>query len=280
MNQLVTTDWLAEHLYDDNLVIADSRWIHLNPAAAYASFLEGHIPGAVYVSVDDDLSELGDSSRGRHPLPSPEQLVARLARKGIGKGKRVISTEEDSFKVAARLWWLLRWIGVDDVAVLDGGLAKWKAEGREVESAEVKRPPAQPFDIRIRKELMIEGEEFEQWVANGGLVFDARAPERYRGEVEGLDKRAGHIPGAGNIPLASLVTGTPARLKSAAELRDLFATNKISETQTVAAYCGSGVTACQLLWALDQAGYSQLKLYPGSWSEWIELHPDAGVRLT
>ena len=280
MGQLVSTEWLAEHLDDSDLVIADVRWVHQNSNAAYASYLNGHIPGAVFVDVDADLSEVGDYSKGRHPLPAPADLVSRLARKGIGKGVRVVATEEESFKVAARLWWLLRWIGVDNVMVLDGGFAKWKAEGRAIEAHQTKRAPVRPFDIRLREELMIDADEVLHRMTNGGLLFDARAPERYRGEVEALDKRAGHIQGAGNIPLASLLNGNPPRLQSRDELRTLFESHGISDGKAVAAYCGSGVTACQLLWALDCAGFQNLQLYPGSWSEWIELHPEAGVKLT
>lgn len=280
MGQLVSTEWLAEHLHDSDLVIADVRWVHQNSNAAYADFLNGHIPGAVFIDVDADLSEVGDYSKGRHPLPAPADLVSRLARKGIGKDVRVVATEEESFKVAARLWWLLKWIGVEDVLVLDGGLAKWKAEGREIELHQTKREPVPPYDIRLRDDMMIDAVEVARRTANGGLVFDARAPERYRGEVEALDKRAGHIEGAQNIPLATLITGTPAQLLNSQELQKMFQGYGIGDGKAVAAYCGSGVTACQLLWAFDQAGIRNLQLYPGSWSEWIELHPEAGVKLT
>lgn len=280
MNQLVTTDWLAEHLDDEDLIVADVRWVHMNSNAAYADYLSGHIPGAVFIDVDADLSDIGDYSKGRHPLPAPAELVSDLARKGIGKGKRVVATEEESFKVAARLWWLLKWIGVEDVYVLDGGLAKWKAEGRAIEMHETKRAPVEPYDIRLNEEQMIDADEVERRTANGGLVFDARAAERYRGEVEPLDKRSGHIDGAGNIPLASLLTGDPPRMKSPEELRKMFQGFGLKDDEAVVAYCGSGVTACQLLWAMDQAGYRNLQLYPGSWSEWIELHPKAGKDLT
>lgn len=280
MKQIVTTDWLAEHLQDETIVIADARWVHMDSAAAYASYLQGHIPGAVFVDVDSVLSELGDYSKGRHPLPNPEDMVRKLASIGIGQGKFVVATEGDSFKVSARLWWLLRWIGVDDVAVLDGGFVKWQAEGREVETREHKRLPVSPYPVRLRSEMMSDAIEVERNLARGETVLDARAAERYRGEIEPLDKRAGHIEGARSIPLADLLTGDPPRLKSLEELRALFGEAGITDDESVTAYCGSGVTACQLLLALDQAGYGKLQLYPGSWSEWIELHPEAGVKLT
>jgi len=275
--QIVTTDWLAEYINDPGIVIADIRWVHMDPKAAYASYLEGHIPNAVFVDVDLDLSEVGDFSKGRHPLPTPEELVKRLARKGIGQGRRVICTEAKGFKLAARLWWLLRWIGVDDVAVLDGGFAKWKAEGRAVETAEKAVSSVAPFEIRLREELMVDARAVAQSIAAGEAVLDARASERYQGEIEPLDKRAGHIEGASNMPLSELMTGDPPQLKSKTELREAFERLGVHDQQAVTAYCGSGVTACQLLWAMDQAGYTDLKLYPGSWSEWIELHSNAGV---
>lgn len=280
MNNLVTTDWLAEHLHDDDIVIADVRWVHQNSAAAYQSYLTGHIPRAIFIDVDQVLSEIGDARKGRHPLPNPEMMVARLAAKGIGRGKRVIATEEDTGKVAARLWWLLKWVGFDDVAVLDGGLTKWKAEGRLVEQHETVLPPAHPYEIKLRPEIMLSAEEIAELIAHGGKVFDARAAERFRGEIEALDKRAGHIEGAGNIPLAVLYEGEPPRLKSPEKLRALLAEQGLSEGKRAVAYCGSGVTACQLLWAMDRAGFTDLYLYPGSWSEWIELHPEAGRVLT
>ncbi|MCB1060918.1 MAG: sulfurtransferase [Calditrichaeota bacterium] len=280
MNQIVSTEWLAGHLQDEGIVIADVRWVHKNSEAAHQSYLTGHIPGAVFVDVDADLSELGDYSKGRHPLPTPEDLVERLARKGIGKGKRVICTEEEAFKVAARLWWLLRWIGVDDVLVLDGGVAKWRDEGRPIETRETVLPSVEPFDIRLRSAMMIEAPEVARRIKAGETVLDARAAERYRGEVEALDKRAGHIDGAMNLPLDSFLEGNPPRLKSGETLAEVVRDLRLSPSKPVTAYCGSGVTACQLLWGLSQLGFENLILYPGSWSEWIELHPEAGVALT
>ncbi|MBK6767244.1 MAG: sulfurtransferase [bacterium] len=280
MKSIVSTEWLAEHLHNEDIVVADVRWVHLNSDAAHRSYLSGHIPGAVFVDVDAVLSEIGDPLRGRHPLPDPQAMVERLAALGIGKSRRVIATEEESGKVAARLWWLLKWIGVDDVAVLDGGLAKWRAESRAIETTESHKSPAPPYDVRLHDSLMLDAATVARHVAHGGKLFDARAPERFRGDVEGLDKRAGHIDGAGNIPLARLYIGDPPQLRTVEELRELFSESGVGAGDAVAAYCGSGVTACQLLWAMEYAGLQQLYLYPGSWSEWIELHPEAGRTIT
>lgn len=280
MNSLVTTDWLAEHLHDESLVIADVRWVNQNSVAAYQGYLAEHVPGAIFLDVDEVLSAIGDPRKGRHPLPQPEVMAQRLAAKGIGQGKCVIATEEETGKVAARLWWMLKWIGVDDVAVLDGGLAKWKAEGRAIAQQENVLLPVTPYEIKLRSEIMLSANEVAERISRGEKVLDARAAERFRGEVEALDKRAGHIDGAGNVPLAQLYEGDPPRLKSAEKLRELFAEQGLMEGKSATAYCGSGVTACQLLWAMDRAGISDLYLYPGSWSEWIELHPEAGRVLT
>lgn len=280
MNQLVTTAWLAEHLNDSDLVIADIRWVNRDSDAAYRGYLQGHIPGAVFVDTDADLSEIGDYSKGRHPLPGPLDLVERLARKGIGKGKRVVCTEEESFKLSARLWWLLRWIGVDDVLLLDGGLVKWKAEGRAISTDESKAKAVEPYDIHLRADLMVTAEQVQARVTKGAKLLDARAEQRFRGEVETIDKRAGHIEGAASLPLAMLVEGDPPRMKSSDAIRETVKSIGLTTQQSVTAYCGSGVTACQLLWGLHYAGFGNLHLYPGSWSEWIELHPEAGVEIT
>jgi len=280
VKSVVSTEWLAEHLHDDDLIVADLRWVHLDSRAAHQSYLSGHIPGAVFVDVDTVLSEIGDPLKGRHPLPDPHRMAEQLSKLGIGKGRRVVATEGDSGKVAARLWWLLKWIGADEVAVLDGGLVKWQAEGRPVETVESHRSAVAAYDVRLNNRLMLDAVGVKAHLARGGKLLDARAPERFRGDVEGLDKRAGHIDGAGNIPLAWLFIGDPPRLRTPGELRELFAENGIADEDDVAAYCGSGVTACQLLWAMDYAGLQRLNLYPGSWSEWIELHPEAGRTIT
>ncbi|MCB9365869.1 MAG: sulfurtransferase [Calditrichaeota bacterium] len=279
MDSLVTTEWLAQHLNYEDLVVADIRWVHLNSEAARAEYKSGHIPGAVFVDCDQVLSEIGDPRRGRHPLPDPNRMVQKLAEIGIGKGKRVVAVETDPGKVAARLWWLLQWIGVKDVAILDGGLRKWVAEGRAIATGEERRPACEPYEVSVRSDLMRNAKEVAAG-QSGRVLLDARIPARFQGEIEPLDKRAGSIDGAGNLPLGLLHDGEPAKLKTTEELRELFRANGLSPDAEITTYCGSGVTACHLLWALERAGYTKLSLYPGSWSEWIELHEDAGKRLT
>ena len=275
MHDLVDTAWLAAHLGDDNLVVADIRWQHGQPDFGREAFAAGRIPGAVRLSLDTDLSDLRDLSRGRHPLPDPRNLVAALARAGIGEGTRVVAYDDAAGGVAARLWWLLRWLGLKGVGfLLDGGLAKWTAEERPVESGTARDPAPHPRPLapRAREELTVSRADVARAEALGLVLLDARAPERYRGEVEPIDTRAGHIPGALNAPFAANLTGNAAPLfRSPEELRAAFARLGLGpgDGPRVVCYCGSGVTACHDLLALELAGIRGARLYPGSWSEWV-----------
>lgn len=275
MLDLVDTAWLAAHLGDENLVVADIRWQHGQPDFGREGFEAARIPGAVRLSLDSDLSDLRDPARGRHPLPDPRALVAALARAGIGEGTRVVAYDDAAGGVAVRLWWLLRWLGLKGVGVvLDGGLAKWLAEGRPVDSgpAPVPAPHPRPLAPRVRPELTVSRDEVARAEALGLVLLDARAPERYRGEVEPIDARAGHIPGAVNAPFAANLTADAAPVyRSPEELRAAFARLGLGPRDggRIVCYCGSGVTACHDLLALELAGIRGARLYPGSWSEWV-----------
>jgi len=275
MHDLVDTAWLAAHLGDANLVVADIRWQHGQPDFGREAFEAGRIPGAVRLSLDTDLSDLRDLSRGRHPLPDPRQLVAALARAGIGDGTHVVAYDDAAGAVAVRLWWLLRWLGQKGVCVvLDGGTAKWTAEGRAVESgpAPDAAPHPRPLAPRVRDELTVSRDDVARADALGLVLLDARAPERYRGEIEPIDARAGHIPGAVNAPFTNNLTGDASPVyRSPEELRAGFARLGVEpgDGPRVVCTCGSGVTACHDLLALELAGIRGARLYPGSWSEWI-----------
>lgn len=275
MHDLVDTAWLAAHLGDANLVVADIRWQHGQPDFGREAFEAGRIPGAVRLSLDDDLSDLTDPSRGRHPLPDPRHLVAALARAGIGEGTRVVAYDDAAGAVAVRLWWLLRWLGLKGVGfVLDGGIAKWTAEGRAVGSgpAPDAAPHPRPLTPRVRDELTVSRDVVARADALGLVLLDARAPERYRGEIEPIDTRAGHIPGAVNAPFADHLSGDTAPIfRSPEELRAGFARLGVGpdDGPRIVCYCGSGVTACHDLLALELAGIRGARLYPGSWSGWI-----------
>jgi thiosulfate/3-mercaptopyruvate sulfurtransferase len=229
----------------------DCRWELGNPERGRELYLEGHIPGASFLDVERDLSAPGGPGEvgGRHPLPAAEDFAGAAGRAGIGPGVFVVAYDQGATGGAARLWWLLRHLGHDDVAVLDGGLGAWLGPLRAGEEDVT----AQEFVPRPRGDDTIEAEELEARLAEPGLVVvDARAPERYRGEVEPVDPVAGRIPGAVNLPYAGL-GAIPEELLRAGEL---------------VVYCGSGVTACVDLLALARAGRPDARLYPGSWSDW------------
>ena len=268
MRDLVTTDWLARRLGDPALRIVDVRW-YLDPARngrhAYAA---GHIPGAVFLDVDADLSAPGGGrgrAAGRHPWPPAEQVSRVMGGAGIGRGTHVVAYDDQAGAVAARLWYLLRAYGHDDVAVLDGGLPKWTAEGRPLTSDVAAVPPS-TFDARPRPGFVL-GKADVIGRDPARPLLDARAPERYRGETEPIDLRAGHIPGAQSAPFAGNLTAGPRPVfLPPAALRQRYAA-LAAERAAPIVYCGSGVTACHDLLALHLAGLPG-SLYAGSWSEW------------
>ena len=268
MKPLVTTEWLAAELGAPDLRVADVRW-YLDPARrgrdAYAA---GHVPGAVFLDMDTDLSAPGGGRglpSGRHPWPGKEQVERIMSAAGIGPGVRVVAYDDQAGAMAARLWYLLRAYGHDAVAVLDGGLPKWTAEGRPVETASV-TPPAAAFTARPREGWVLDKAAM---VREGprSVVLDARTAQRYLGDSDPIDPRAGHIPGALNAPFRDNLTGDPLPVfLTAAELRSRYEALGADRAAPIV-YCGSGVTACHNLLALELAGLRG-RLYAGSWSEW------------
>jgi thiosulfate/3-mercaptopyruvate sulfurtransferase len=272
---IVSSEWLAAHRGEREPVVADVRWGHGVPSAGRDAYEAGHIPGAVFLDLDDDLSDRSDLSRGRHPLPDPSVFVNTLARAGIGQDTRVICYDDGDGSYAARLWWMMRWIGGQDSALLDGGLAKWTAEGREIEvGGGVRRARSDlPLMPQANAGLVAKIDAVERVVQDGVILLDARAPERYRGEVEPIDARAGHIPGAINAPfMSNLTSDQPPVFRSDESLKARFKELGIENESDVICYCGSGVTACHAIIALELAGVRRVRLYPGSWSEWIVKH--------
>ena len=265
---LIPTAALADLLADSTAVIVDCRFELADTDAGERAYFDAHVPGAVYAHLDLDLSGVKTGLNGRHPLPDPAALVATLGRLGIAPGTQVVAYDQDSGMWASRLWWLLKWMGHDAVAVLDGGFAAWTREGRPTTSAVVPRL-AQVFRGSARPELTISAEALPTFVATSGShLVDARAPERYRGDVEPLDRVAGHIPGAVNHFFQwNLADG---RFLVPVDLRARFeqSVGSVSGADVVC-YCGSGVTACHNLLALEHAGLHGARLYPGSWSEWV-----------
>jgi thiosulfate/3-mercaptopyruvate sulfurtransferase len=247
-------------------VVLDVRWRLGGPPQAdlYAS---GHLPGAVAVELDRDLAApVGDGKRGRHPLPEPGALQEALRRWGINEDSSVVAYDDADGSSAARAWWLLRWAGLRDVRVLDGGIAAWTAAGLPL-TAEVPSPELGNVLVRPGATPVLDAEGAAGLVAGGGVLLDARVEPRYRGEVEPVDPVAGHIPGARSAPASGNVD-VSGRFLSAERLRERFAGLGVEADRAAAAYCGSGVTAAQEVLALHVAGIPAA-LYAGSWSEWV-----------
>jgi len=266
---LVEARALARELGRADWIVVDCRFTLTDPAAGRAAYERGHIPGARYAHLDDDLSRPPRANEGRHPLPDRDRFAATLGGWGIGPDDAVVAYDEGNGAVAARLWWLLGWIGHTRRAVLDGGFAAWQAAGLPVEQ---KRPAfgARGYEPRPpRSGGVVATGELAQRQAGGDLLVDARAAPRYRGEQEPIDPKAGHVPEARNRPFSANVTPAgrfrpPGELR--AELEELLGGRG---PERLIAMCGSGVTACHLLLAMDVAGLPGGQLYAGSWSEWI-----------
>jgi thiosulfate/3-mercaptopyruvate sulfurtransferase len=265
---LISTAALAARLQDPALAVVDCRFMLNDVGWGAREYQTAHVPGAVYADLDRDLSGAKNGRNGRHPLPDPAALTATFGRLGISDGVQVVAYDQNTGAYASRLWWLLRWLGHDAVAVLDGGFAKWTAEGRPTAVGEERRAPAR-FAAAMRPAMAVGAAEVDRARRDPDWrLLDARAPERYRGEQEPIDPVAGHIPGAVNYFHCNAVSAA-GTLKKPEELRQEVAP-LVNGTRTgqIVAYCGSGVTACHLLLALEHAGIDG-KLYPGSWSEWI-----------
>jgi thiosulfate/3-mercaptopyruvate sulfurtransferase len=271
LGPLCGVDELAAALAGDTPpVVLDVRWRLAGPAPAEL-YAAGHLPAAVAVDLDTDLSRPRRAGEGRHPLPEPAALQAALRRWGVSAGTEVVAYDDGDGTSAARAWWLLRWAGIGTVRVLDGGYAAWLGSGRPV-STDVPEPRNGDVVVRPGGMPVLDADGAAE-LARTGVLLDARAPERYRGEKEPVDPVAGHIPGAVNAPTAGNVAG--GRFRSPAELRERFAALGVTPDRPAGAYCGSGVTAAQVVLALELAGVGAA-LYPGSWSEWV-TDPDRPV---
>ena len=265
---LISTDTLAAHLDDPSWLIADCRYNLKDEQWGYAQYVESHIAGAVFVNLAHDLAGPRTGTNGRHPLPSPEEMTGTFSRLGIGDSTQVIAYDQDAGAYASRLWWMLRYVGHDAVAVLDGGFAKWLREQRPVRGGEEARPPA-TFTPHLRKYMRLTVDETLAHLGDPSvLLVDARSPERFEGQPDPLDNVSGHIPGARNRFYRHNVAddGT---MRPAGELKADFerVLGDRSADQTVL-YCGSGVTACHNLLAMEHAGLRGARLFAGSWSEW------------
>jgi thiosulfate/3-mercaptopyruvate sulfurtransferase len=262
---LVSTAQLAAHLADWR--IFDCRHDLMKPELGEQQYRQAHIPGARFASLDRDLSAPKTGKNGRHPLPDTEKFATWVGRQGIRPADQVVCYDASNGAMAARLWWMLRWIGHEAVAVLDGGLAKWTSEGRPV-SADVPDFPATDYPVQLNEEAAVGARMVHRRLGQQ-LLLDARAPARYRGEQEPIDPVAGRIPGARNRFNMDNVAAD-GTFKPAEELRaDFQRVLGGRAPREVVNYCGSGVAACHNLLAMEVAGLPGGKLFAGSWSEWI-----------
>lgn len=264
MNPLMDVTTLRNRLAGgQRTVLLDVRWA-LGDPHGHEHYLGGHLPGAVFVDLAAELAAPPVPARGRHPLPAPEDFQAAARGWGINNGDVVVAYDDTANMAAARAWWMLRNAGLREAYLLDGGLAAWRAEGLAVEQGQV---VAEPGNVVLADGGMprLDAGAAAAW-PDSGVLLDARAGERYRGEVEPVDPRAGHIPGAVSAPTSDNVDAT-GRFLPADELRSRFEVLGVKDGRPAAVYCGSGVTAAHEVAALEVAGFSAA-LYAGSFSEW------------
>jgi thiosulfate/3-mercaptopyruvate sulfurtransferase len=268
LTTLISASALAQCVNGRSAIVIDCRFKLDDPGWGEAAFRTSHIPDAVYAHLDRDLSGRATGTNGRHPLPDIHTFAVTLGRLGVSNRAQVVAYDQDNGIYASRLWWMLRWMGHDAVAVLDGGFARWIREGHPVDQGEAARH-ATTFVPTARPEMLVNVSEVQAiTVSRNALLLDARAPARYRGETETLDRVAGHIPTAANYFYQQNVddrgvfrSPDDLRIRIAPALRSTSPTN-------VVCYCGSGVTACHNLLAFEHAGLRGARLYAGSWSEW------------
>ena len=251
----------------NRVILLDVRFRATAGGPDHAAYLQGHLPGAVYVSLPSQLAGHAGPAAGRHPLPDARQFAETVRMWGIDEGDTIVVYDDDHGLSAARAWWLLRHAGLRDSVLLDGGLEAWRAAGLPLQPGEVIPVPgtARPSWGR----MPVVDTAGAEAMASGGLLLDARAAERYRGEVEPFDPVAGHIPGARNVSTAESIA-EDGRLRPAAELAERFDAVGVDDATPVAVYCGSGITAAHAVLTLAVAGRPGVALYPGSWSAWVQ----------
>jgi thiosulfate/3-mercaptopyruvate sulfurtransferase len=253
-----------------SVLIVDCRFVLSDTGKGYRNYLHAHIPGAVYAHLDDDLSNPVTSDSGRHPLPDADKFAAFLARSGWQAGTTLVAYDDAGGSIATRLWWLMKYFGYGQVALLDGGLPAWQSAGYELESGHVTVAGAEPARLVARSNLVVSTRDIIEGLAKHPLrLVDVRAAERFRGEQEPIDTVAGHIPGSVNFPF-QLCLEPDGSFKSAADIRKLLLNLKGSHpSEELVFMCGSGVTACHAVFSAEFVGLKGSKLYAGSWSEWI-----------
>ncbi|MFF2481052.1 sulfurtransferase [Paenibacillus sp. NPDC058071] len=274
MAYIVETSWLADRLglnggSAEKTFIADCRFLLSDPESGKRAYLEGHLPGAVYIDLEKHLSGPVTQHGGRHPLPEPEVLAQRLGLLGIDRETPVVAYDDQGGMFASRLWWVLHYLGHEQVYVLNGGFADWAVQGLPVEQGERTTAPTElvAFEAKPLTELLVSREEVKARLHDPSVfLIDSREPKRYRGEEEPIDKAAGHVPGAANYFWKD-VLAADGRWKNADGLKEQF--SGVPADKEIIVYCGSGVSACPNVLSLNEAGFAGVRLYAGSWSDWI-----------
>ncbi|MBU9711774.1 sulfurtransferase [Evansella tamaricis] len=262
----ISSEWLNNHLNDSNLIIVDCRFQLGQPTKGYKAFQEEHLPRAIYLDLEKDLSSPISQHGGRHPLPTVEKMVKTFSKAGIDQSKKVVIYDDQGGAMAARLWWMLKYLGHEQVFVLEEGFSHWKANGYPT-SSQFSPTPETVFIPSVRKEMLVSMEEVRSKINDPDtLLIDSRSKERYTGEQEPIDPVAGHIPGAvlEDWQNRLSVNGT---WKTKPLQRDSLQ-KYIDSEKDIIIYCGSGVTACANVLAFDEVGLKP-RLYAGSWSDWI-----------
>ncbi len=263
--ELVSVEWLQQHLQDHDLRIVDCRWVLGQAGEGRRQYEAGHIPGAVHLDIDEQLT--GKEGPGRHPLPSRFNFQKLIVSIGVSKSTHVVVYDAGHGMPAPRLWWLLKFYGHDNVSVLDGGWEGWLKEGGPVQT-EIQEYSSGDFTARPKRKWVVDKATVDaRRDETAALLIDARASERYRGEVEPIDAKAGHIPGSENFPYAQTIDPATGRFLPAETLKAEFKKIGVDATRDIVCYCGSGITACTAILALKIAGF-EAQLYEGSWSDW------------
>ncbi|WP_168118723.1 sulfurtransferase [Paenibacillus sp. HB172176] len=266
MNSIVSLEWLKEHMHEPDIVIVDCRFVMGKGEAGREQYEAGHIPGAVYLDLEKDLSAPVEEHGGRHPLPDIFAMTVTLSRAGIGNESRVVAYDDQGGAMASRLWWLLKYLGHEQAFVLDEGYSAWTKAGYTVSSEQAANTPTK-FLATVQHSMLVEMDEVKELLGDERVtLIDSREAPRYRGEVEPLDKVAGHIPGAINRFWKDGLAESGA-WKEASQQAERFA--DLDRDGELIVYCGSGVTATPNVIALQEAGFSKVRLYAGSWSDWI-----------
>ena len=267
-NTLVQAETLAIALARADLAIVDCRFTLASPGAGEVAYQQSHLPGAVYAHLDRDLSDHSKQGEGRHPWPDASDFTAKLGAWGISPQHQVVAYDDGDGAFAARLWFMLQTLGHEKVAVLDGGWTRWTALGLLPVDSHVSKPVKTHYVAQFDRSRLLDAAQVQAHLDDGGVLLDARSAERFRGENEMMDRVAGHVPGATSRPYTdNLIDGrfkTPMQL--ADELRGVLDGRS---PDRLVAMCGSGVTACHHLLAMERAGMKGAKLFPGSWSGWI-----------